>query len=192
MKNYLNFLFTALLAIVFGNSLTACSSDDEKEPQYPGILYTDLTVKANFSQDLLDLMRPTLKTRISESNKISETTKSLVLTENENTLTAKTFPASYDAPITVAMKTLPETLKGTYTLSYEISYELVAYRDGGTNEVITEPTNGKGGYLSVTLKDPTKEGLQQVLNQFKQYIEESCDVSIKDIQAKNGKIVYTK
>ena len=192
MKNYLNQLFTALLAVVFRLSLSARSSDDDNKYQEPNILHTDLIVKANFSQDLLDLMTPTLQSTVSDPTKLSSTTKMLNKTENENTLTASAFPASYEAPITMKIKTLPENLKSSYTLSYEISYMLVAYKDNGSNEVITEPTNGKGGQLSVTFSSITKEGLQQTLAQFKKSIEEECNVSIKNVQVKNGKIVYSK
>lgn len=192
MKNYLNQLFTAFLAVVFGLSLTACSSDDEKESQQPGILYTDLIVEANFSQDLLDLMTPTLQLTVSDPTKLSSTTKTLNKPENKNTLTATKFPASYEAPITVKTKALPENMKSSYTLSYDISYTLVAYRDGGIDEVITEPTNGKGGHFSITFSAISKEGLQQVVDQIKKSIEEECNVSIKNIQASNGKVIFTK
>lgn len=189
MKKIRNLAIT-LIAFAAALSLYSCSSDDE--PQVATINRVELVVKANFSQDFLSVMTPSIKTSLNESGHMSSQQKTLTKTENSFTISASSFPATISAPITIAIKNPIEALSGSRTFSYDIEYRLIAYKSDGSNEVINA-TDGLGGTSSITIHDNvTKDECEYYAQIFKQEIENKCNAIFKNISTKNGKITIDK
>ena len=132
-------IMMAMLAIVFGMSLTACSDDDEKSKSEQ-VDHVKLVAKINLSQDLADFIHVNLNGTVLEGTGYTKTYTLDVKAPGEQTLEIPLLqaPGKIQETITPTEKldAPTEITKEKYELSYKLSYNLVEVMKDGKEYVI--------------------------------------------------------
>lgn len=184
----LSTVFTAVVAVVLSMSFTSCKNKSD-EPEAAKVSRVELKLYANFSQDLLDLLTINVQTSINAPGQIASVTHPLKNLENQVSLSAGTFPATFKMPFAINGKRMPSVLKSEYVLGYEIEYRLTVYYEDGRDEVLSDVTAKYDHRSSMTVNEPTAEELQYYVGLTKDELINNCSAVINNVTVENGKVI---
>lgn len=133
-------IMVAMLAIVFGMSLTACSDDDDEKSKSLQIDHVKLVTKLKLSQDLTDYFYVRINGTVLEGDGFTKTYQHDFTTTQEETLEIPLYkaPGKIEEYIEARDKVLdrPTTLKDNYHFAYYLTYTLVEVMKDGKEYAI--------------------------------------------------------